>query len=81
MQYENHSFGFDMLICPRCQGKMRLVAMVKEGKALEKILTHIGIDPTPPKLAPARAPPQLELDAFIDEPFDDECADWQDDAA
>ena len=45
------------LLCPMCDGQMRLIAFVTEGTQIRKILNHIGVDPEPPHIAPARGPP------------------------
>ena len=45
------------LLCPMCGGQMRLIAFVTEGTQIRKILNHIGVDPEPPHLVPARGPP------------------------
>lgn len=50
-------FLVDALECPRCHGRMRIVAAVTGGDAIERILKHLGEDPDPPHLAIARAPP------------------------
>lgn len=36
---------------------MRLIAFVTEGTQIRKILNHIGVDPEPHHIAPARGPP------------------------
>jgi Putative transposase len=56
------------LLCPRCGGQMRLIAFITEGAQIRKILDHIGVDCEPPRIAPARGPPQSEeSDAPMDE--------------
>jgi hypothetical protein len=75
-------FGHEMLVCPRCEGKMRLVAMVDSPKVIKKILLHLGLETEPPQLTPARAPPQLELDeAFADSDDFADCGIDVDEAA
>ena len=56
------------LLCPICGGQMRLIAFVTEGTQIRKILNHIGVDPDPPHISPARGPPLWEDcdDAQID---------------
>jgi hypothetical protein len=56
------------LLCPMCGRQMRLIAFVTEGTQIKKILGHIGVDPEPPHIAPARGPPLWEDcgDAQID---------------
>ena len=56
------TFGIDV-VCPRCDGELRLIALVKEEATITKILGAMGLEPRPPPLAPARGPPhQVELD-------------------
>ena len=60
MQYENHVFGYDLLACPKCGGKMRLLAVVMQQAAIRKILGYAGLPSEPPRLAPARASPRSD---------------------
>jgi len=48
------------LQCPMCGGQMRLIAFITEGAQIRKILDHIGVDPEPPHISPARGPPLWE---------------------
>ena len=48
------------LLCPMCGGQMRLIAFITEGAQIRRILEHIGVDPEPPHIAPARGPPLWE---------------------
>ena len=57
MQYENRSFGFDVLACPRCGGRLRLIALIEEAAVIERILRHLGVPTEIPAPRPARAPP------------------------
>lgn len=52
----------DVLVCPQCDGKMRLVATVEEPDVVKKILVHLGLPAESLPVAPARPPPQLEFD-------------------
>ena len=45
------------LLCPLCSGQMRLIAFITEGTQIRRILEHIGVDPDPPHISPARGPP------------------------
>ena len=58
------AFDFDLLSCPRCAGKMVLLACILERAVIRKILAHLGLPTELPKLAPARGSPHPEL------PFD-----------
>jgi hypothetical protein len=50
------------LICPHCGTEMRIVAFITEAAPVQRILSHIGEPPTPPRIAPARGPPSWEED-------------------
>ncbi len=57
------------LLCPLCGGQIRLIAFIAEGTQISKILDHIGVDPDPPQISPARGPPLRDdrSDAQTDE--------------
>jgi len=42
-----------VLACPRCGGRLRLVALLEAGPVTARILRHLGL----PAARPARAPP------------------------
>ena len=45
-----------MLSCPRCAGRMRVIAYLSDRESVSAILKHLGL-PTPgPPIAPARLP-------------------------
>jgi hypothetical protein len=43
-----HVFAIDVLECPRCQGRMRVLAFITEPDAVERILRHLGLPTAPP---------------------------------
>jgi hypothetical protein len=49
-------FEIDVLVCPYCEGKRKLIAFLTDGSVVRKILLHLGLDSEPPVLAPARTP-------------------------
>jgi hypothetical protein len=51
------TFGIDVETCPRCGGRMRLLAMVTEPKNVARFLRHLSEPTEPPPRAPARDPP------------------------
>ncbi|HEX5076892.1 MAG TPA: transposase [Gemmatimonadaceae bacterium] len=51
------TFGIDVETCPRCGGRMRLLALVTDTKNVARFLRHIGEPTEPPPRAPARDPP------------------------
>jgi len=50
------------LVCPCCQGPMRIIAFIEEPDAIIKILSHIGEPTERPVPSPARGPPEWEND-------------------
>jgi hypothetical protein len=58
------SFGIDVLACPRCGGRLRLIALIEEASVIERILRHLHLPTEIPAPRPGRAPPRLETYAF-----------------
>jgi len=62
------TFDVDALQCPKCFGRMKLIAMIEQPEVIEKILDHLGLPTEKPCALPARSPPeneQLEID-YVD---------------
>ena len=57
------TFGFDVLACPRCDGRLRLIAVIDHTPAIQKILRHLGLPSEIPVPTPARAPPLVHADS------------------
>jgi hypothetical protein len=68
------TFGFDVLVCPRCGGRLRLIALIDQASVIQRILAHLGLPTEIPAPTPARAPPRLR-DA-IAPPFHDDLPDF-----
>jgi hypothetical protein len=51
------TFGVDVLSCPRCQGRMKLLAMVTDAKSVARYLANIGEPTEVPGRSPNRGPP------------------------
>ena len=51
------TFGFDVLACPRCGGRFRLIALIDEASVIERILRRLGLPTEVAEPRPARAPP------------------------
>jgi hypothetical protein len=48
-------FDIDMHTCPNCGGgELKIIAALLEPPVIEKILTHLGLDPQPPPRGRAR---------------------------
>ena len=50
-------FELDVLACPRCGGRMAVIATIEAGDVMRKILGHLGLPTKPPSPLPARPPP------------------------
>ncbi len=57
-------FDIDIEKCPECGGKVKIIAAIEDPKVKEKILTHLGLDSSPPPIWPARAPPLMEYSQY-----------------
>ena len=60
-------FDLDVLACPRCGGRMSVIATIEAADVLRKILGHLGLPIDPPAPLSARPPPSLP-DLFPDIP-------------
>ena len=55
-------WGLDVTVCPRCGGRMQWVAALTDPDSVRTYLTRVGRPADPPVIAPARPPPQPELE-------------------
>jgi hypothetical protein len=53
------TFAIDVLTCPECGGRLRLLATIDDPGVIEKILRHLGLPVEPPAPERARAPASL----------------------
>jgi hypothetical protein len=53
-------FALDVLACPRCGGRLRLIAVLEASDATARILRHLDLPPDVPPPAPARPPPGVD---------------------
>ena len=74
-------FPLDVLRCPRCDGRMVVLAAINDPRVAQKILRHLGLPTAGPVCAPARAPPELDFgdDADFDDAEVDADPDFDDD--
>ena len=56
-EFIRRSFGFDVLECPRCGGRLQLIAVTEDAAVIERILRHPGLPTDIPEARPARPPP------------------------
>jgi len=54
------------LWCLRCGKPMKIIAFILDPQVIERILSHIGEPVEPPRILPARGPPQAEMDFVQD---------------
>lgn len=48
----------DVLACPRCGGRLRLIGLIDQAAVIERILRHVGLPTEVPVPCLARAPPR-----------------------
>ena len=51
------TFSIDVLACPRCEGRLRLLAIMTEAKSIRRYLRSHGEGTEAPSRTPARGPP------------------------
>ena len=51
------TFAVDVLTCPNCQGRMRLLAVIKEPANVARYLAGVGETTEVPRRSPGRGPP------------------------
>ena len=51
------TFAVDVLVCPRCQGRMKLLAIVKDSASIARYLSTAGEPTEVPRRSPKRGPP------------------------
>ena len=56
------TFNLNLEKCSLCGGKMKVIAAVTDPASTRRYLEGVGLPAETPTLAPARAPPQTELD-------------------
>ncbi len=52
----HRAFAIDVLACPHCGGRLRLIARLHDPAVIRKILAHVGLGPSGP--SPGPAPPE-----------------------
>ena len=51
------AFDLDVLYCPRCAGRMQLIAAIEDPAVIQRILTHLGLPATRDGPPPPSSPP------------------------
>jgi len=52
----HRAFAVDVLACPHCGGRLRLIGTLHDPAVIRKILAHVGMAPSGP--SPGPAPPE-----------------------
>ena len=52
-------YEVDPLVCPRCRGKMKVIAFIEDEEVIRKILKHLGLWEVK-----KRAPPKIKSPPF-----------------
>jgi hypothetical protein len=55
-------FQFEVTLCDRCGGKVKIVAAVTDAGSIRKYLQGVGLTARAPPIAPARTQPQHQFD-------------------
>ena len=58
------------LLCPACGGEMRIISFITLPSTVQHILLHLDLPHRPPRVSPARGPPQAEFDLDQSPAFD-----------
>jgi hypothetical protein len=61
-QLLKRTFKIDVLKCDRCGGRLKLIALINDPAAIDKICRHLGHPRQLPTVADARPPPQAHFD-------------------
>jgi hypothetical protein len=59
-------FAIDVLECPACHGRMRILAAIRSAAAIRAILECPGLPSRAPPISPAEAEPGLDGDLDFD---------------
>lgn len=68
------TFGVDVLACPRCGGRLRLVALIEQAAVINRVLRHLGLPTTMPAPPRAAGLPDDAADWGNDMPLSDSCS-------
>ena len=62
------TFNFDVLACPRCGRRLRLIALIDQVPIIQQILRHLGLPSEIPTPTSVRAPPLMNDDSAVFDP-------------
>ena len=53
-------FAIDVLSCRHCNGRLRVISVIKKNAVIKKILNHLGLPSELPRTRPSRGSPWQE---------------------
>ena len=53
-------FDLDLEHCPRCGGRLKIIAAIVDPQVIVQILTHLGLPARAPPRSPARPLPRFQ---------------------
>ena len=62
----SRTWGLDVLICPKCHKRLRVMATINDPDAIRQILEHLKLPSKPPPRAAARSPSWEQQDLEFD---------------
>ena len=54
--------GMDVMVCPKCGGRMVMLALIRDRAVAAKMLKAMGLPDTTPELRRPRPPPEDEAE-------------------
>jgi hypothetical protein len=60
------SLDVDVLKCPKCDGRFRIIAAITERASVTRVLAHLGVPTEAPTVARARDPTDDASDAQLE---------------
>jgi uncharacterized protein YbaR (Trm112 family) len=54
------TFDVDVLQCPKCHGRLRVLAVITEREPVRQVLAHLGLPTEAPPVTRARDPTDAE---------------------
>ena len=60
------AFDIDVIACPQCGNRMRLLATIEDPRVVEQVRTHRGLPSAPVRADPAQPPPTAAANLFAD---------------
>lgn len=62
-------FNFDISVCKSCGGKVKIISAIEDPQVIKKILDHLGIPSSPPKLGSDTVPPSTDQTDLFHQEF------------